>query len=285
VDKIIHAGVRRVVAAMVDPDDRVNGRGFSLLRQHGVEVEVGRCVRAAEELNAPFLHWHRTRRPLVTLKAAVSLDGMLSAAEGNSRWITGPAARRFGHRLRASHDAILVGAETVRRDDPRLTVRLPGVSSNPTRVVLCPELNLDPGCRVLAEGGGPVLVYGDRSRNRAEGPPESPAEIVRVGRAAGEGLNLEEILLDLGARGVQALLVEGGGRTHASFLSAGFADRAALFLSSRLLGARGGTPLVDQATVASPADGWRLRAPRRVALGEDLLLWGRVETLTDRKGV
>ncbi len=279
-DLLIAHGVRRVVASIPDPNPQVDGLGFRKLREAGVAVEVGLLAEQARLLNEPFLHWHATGRPLVTLKAAASLDGMLSAAGGSSRWITGEVARRVAHRLRFRHDAILVGAGTVRRDDPSLTVRLPGIEAPRQRVVLAPGLDLRPDARVLARprgaGGAPTRVYTARevssaARSRLAGR----AEIVRV-EAPGGRLDLTRVLADLSRIGVQSVLVEGGARTLAGFLDAGLADRAALFLAPILLGARGGTPMLDLRTLASPGLAWRIDTRHLVPLSGDLLVLGRI---------
>jgi diaminohydroxyphosphoribosylaminopyrimidine deaminase/5-amino-6-(5-phosphoribosylamino)uracil reductase len=280
---LIRSGVRRVVASMQDPNPVVNGKGFEELRCAGVEVDVGLLGDEALRLNEPFVHWHVHGRPLVTLKAASSADGMLAAAHGASQWITGRLARRFAHRLRWRHDAILVGAETVRRDNPRLTVRLDGETVR-RRVVLSPSLRLDPDARVFRggrEGEPPTRVY------TSEGAPEERlerlavrAEIVRV-PSDGEGLSLRAVVEDLGRSGVQSLLVEGGARTLAAFLSEGLAGRAALFTSGRLLGARGGTPMLDGPAVATPDRGWKVSRDQVVPLGADVLVLGRLERPAD----
>jgi diaminohydroxyphosphoribosylaminopyrimidine deaminase/5-amino-6-(5-phosphoribosylamino)uracil reductase len=264
--------VARVVAAVQDPDPRVDGEGFRRLRERGVEVDVRLLADAARALNEPFMTTHEARRPLVTLKAAGSLDGLLSARGGEARWITGPWARRFAHRLRLRHDAVLVGAGTVRRDDPRLTVRLPGVRARPLRVVLSGSGRLDAGARVF-DASAPTRVYAADSA--AIGSRLAGVDVRTVAARDG-GADLAAVLADLGAGGVQSVLVEGGGRTLASFLTAGLADRLALFSAPRLLGARGATPMLDTAAVASPMDGWSFTRDRLVALGPDLLLLGRL---------
>src|SRR5689334_20006331 len=135
VDALIAAGVRRVVVALEDPDPRVAGRGIARLRDAGVEVETGVCTEEAAEINAGFFCRLRLGRPLVTLKLATSLDGRIATRSGESQWITGPPARERSHLLRATHDAILVGTETVIADDPQLTCRLPGLADrSPVRV-------------------------------------------------------------------------------------------------------------------------------------------------------
>ena len=278
-EMLIRSGVRRVVASMQDPNPVVNGKGFEELRRAGVEVDVGLLGDEALRLNEPFVHWHVHGRPLVTLKAALSADGMLAAANGASQWITGRLARRFAHRLRWRHDAILVGAETVRRDDPRLTVRLDGETIR-RRVVLSPSLRLDPAARIFRggrEGEPPTRVYtSERAPEERLERLAGRAEIVCVA-GDGEGLSLRMVLDDLGGSGVQSLLVEGGARTLAAFLSAGLAGRAALFTSGRLLGARGGTPMLDGPAVATPDRGWKVLRDQVVPLGADVLVLGRLE--------
>jgi len=276
-DLLVESGIRRVVASLIDPNPQVNGRGAKRLADAGVAVEIGLLAEQARRVNEPFLHWHGTGRPLVTLKAAASLDGMLSAAGGSSRWITGEAARRFAHRLRLRHDAILVGAGTVRRDDPSLTVRLKGVDATRRRVVLAPHLKLSARARVFERASDdpvPPLIYACH-----EGPSGEElagrAEIVRVGSLAG-CLSLREVLADLGSRGIQSVLVEGGGRTLAGFLAAGLADRAAVFFAPSLFGGRGGTPMLAGTTVDSPEHAIRIDPRETIALGQDLLVLGAI---------
>jgi len=273
---LVASGVKLVVAAIRDPNPLVNGKGFERLRDAGIDVSVGLLAEEAGRLNEGFLHWHRTGRPLVTLKAAVTRDGMLSAGEGVSRWITGSAARLFAHRLRLRHDAVLVGAGTVRRDNPRLDVRLAGVRAPRKRVVLTGSLSIDPESRLFAiESGFPLPLVFTR-----EGHPaslqrrfEGRAELIAL-PDVGDGLDLASMLDVLGRRGVQSVLVEGGGRTHAALLAAGLVDRGAIFVADRLLGARGGTPLIDGFTVAEPLSGWQLETTQQIPLAGDTLLLG-----------
>jgi diaminohydroxyphosphoribosylaminopyrimidine deaminase/5-amino-6-(5-phosphoribosylamino)uracil reductase len=273
VDLLIESGVRRVVASLRDPNPLVDGRGFARLEEAGIEVDIGLLAQDAARLNAPFLTFQSRGRPVVTLKAAASTDGMLAAAGGRSRWISGASARRVAHRFRLTHDAILVGANTVRRDDPLLTVRLPGVSAARLRVVLSESLDLDPAARVFqpSSGGGPrPRLYTGASTERAAARFAGRADVLRAPTSPG-GLDLEWVLRDLAACGVQSLLVEGGGNTVARFLDAGLADRMLLFAAPRLLGHRGGVPLVDHTAVDDPAGGWTLSVTRRIMLDEDVL--------------
>jgi len=280
-DQLIRAGVARVVAAMIDPNPLVNGRGLERLRAAGVAVAVGPLGEDAARLNAGFVTYHTRGRPLVTLKAALSADGLIAAREGHARWVTGEPARRFSRRLRLMHDAVLIGAGTLRRDDPRLTVRLPGVRERGVRAVLAPRLSVDPAARLFAAGPGveprPRIYAWTGAASAHEAELSTRAEIVRVGGSP-ERLDLGAVLADLARLEVQSVLVEGGGRTLAGFVEAGLADQAALFVAPALFGARGATPLLDLPAVTEPAHGLRLEEPRQLALGADLLLLARLGT-------
>src|SRR5437867_2997383 len=164
VDTIIGAGVRRVVACMRDPDPRVRGRGFRALRAAGVRVRVGVLLREAGVLNREFVRRLAAGRPLVTLKAGMSLDGRIATRSGESKWITSKRARAEARELRSRHDAVLVGVNTVLRDDPRLTARPERTTSGgsseqgPYRVVLDARLRTPPGARLLRNGGPPTII-------------------------------------------------------------------------------------------------------------------------------
>src|SRR6185436_3807095 len=222
-EAIVRAGVGRVVAAIVDPNPLVDGRGLAALRAAGIAVTEGVLALEARALNAPFLSTHERSRPFVTLKAAQSLDGRITAAGGRSTWVTGEASRRYAHRLRFRHDAVLVGARTVRRDDPRLTVRLAGIAAARLLVVLAPRLGLDPAARVFSSASAdlpPTRVYVAASCPEDERVRfRDVAEIVPVAESA-SGLDLSAVLSDLHRVGVQSVLVEGGGATSGAFLRA-----------------------------------------------------------------
>jgi diaminohydroxyphosphoribosylaminopyrimidine deaminase/5-amino-6-(5-phosphoribosylamino)uracil reductase len=275
---IARAGIGRVVAAMRDPNPLVDGRGIEALRTAGIAVTVGVLEQEARDLNAPFVSVHERRRPWVTLKAAATLDGRIAASGGSSTWVTGEAARRHVQRLRLAHDAVLVGAATVRRDDPRLTVRLPGAAATRLRVVLSRSLDLDPRSRVFVRQGDAAPRTRVYTTAGGVDPGTTPlrdvAEVVAV-PGGPAGLDLAAVLGDLARAGVQAVLVEGGGTTLGAFLSAGLADEIALFIAPAFFGAVGSTPLLDLPAVADPRRAWRLDVRRRVPIGEDLLVVGR----------
>ncbi|MBF6556133.1 MAG: bifunctional diaminohydroxyphosphoribosylaminopyrimidine deaminase/5-amino-6-(5-phosphoribosylamino)uracil reductase RibD [Acidimicrobiales bacterium] len=239
---IIESGVRRVVVAIEDPDPLVSGRGIAALRSAGLEVEVGVEREAATEQLAGYLKHRRTGRPWVVLKLAATLDGRIAAPDGTSRWITGESARSDAHRLRARADAVLVGAGTVRADDPALTVRLPagdpdfrGPDEQPIRVVLG-----------RAPAGAAVAPAWELS-----GDPGS-------------------VLDELGRRGVLEVLVEGGATVAHAFHSSRLVDRYVLYLAPALFGGDDARPLFAGPGAPTLADVWRGRVHSVTSLGGDL---------------
>lgn len=236
VDAIVASRVGRVVAAMVDPDHRVAGAGVARLRAAGLRVETG-CLQAeAEELNHVFVARQRRGRPCVALKVALSADGCMALQDGSPARISGEAARRHAHRLRAGYDGILIGVETLRRDRPRLDRRLyDGPGKSPRRIVVDPQLR----SRVewLWEDGAPALVLCAedvlRSSSAAARALASRATLVGLPRRR-DRLDIEALLQALQRHEVWSVLVEGGGRTHAAFLEAGFWDRLYLYRNPAL---------------------------------------------------
>jgi len=233
-DALIQAGVRRVVIGLEDPDSRVAGAGMERLRQAGVAVEAGVGSAAVADQLAPYLKHRRTGRPWVVLKLAASLDGRIAAPDGTSRWITGAAARADGHRLRAESDVVIVGAGTVRRDDPALTARS-ATGPDPRRVVLGA---IPPGARVL------------------------PAEA-----AAGD---LGALLDRLGSEGSVQVLVEGGAHVAHQFHAAGLVDRYVVYLAPALFGGSDAVPLFEGPGVATAAELWRGRFVEVRQVGGDV---------------
>ncbi len=239
-DALIAAGVRRVVAALEDPDPRVAGAGLARLRAAGIQVEAGLCAAEAGEINAGFFQRVRLGRPLVTLKLASSLDGRIATASGESRWITGPMARQRAHLLRATHDAILVGTGTVIADDPQLTCRLPGLGErSPVRVALDRRLRIPPGARLIAEARHTptwVVTLNSADPARQQALRDAGVEIIAAEPDAAGHIDLAQALGLLGARGLTRLLVEGGGHLAAALLRAGPVDRLVWLHAPLLLG-------------------------------------------------
>lgn len=227
-DAIVRSGVQRVVVGVVDPFPLVAGRGIEQLRAAGIAVDVGVREDECRRLNRGFFRAVAEGLPEVTLKAAISLDGRIASEAGESRWITGPAAREAGHRLRDAHDAVLVGVGTVLADDCALDTRVPG-GRNAVPVVLDSSLRTPPTARVLHAGRRPIVICAEDAP-----PADLPADIVRVPRGA-FGVDLRSALAAIVARGHHHVLVEGGGHVHRAFLDAGLVDRLELFVNGRIL--------------------------------------------------
>ncbi len=269
---LLEAGIARVFVGSSDPNPLVNGKGVARLRAAGVEVTTGVLADACDALNAHWFRYIRDRRPYVTLKAAVTLDGRIATRTGDARWVTGEEARRWVHRLRDRVDAVLVGAGTARADDPLLTTRLPGGRGrDPVRVVLDTELRLPAGLKILhPRSRAPTLVAHASARPRRFGPG---VELLRCRRGKG-GVDLRDLLSKLAARGITHLLVEGGARVHARFLEEGLVDRVAVLVAPKLAGADG-VPLAAGRGPARMADALRLEEVQVERLGDDVLGLGR----------
>lgn len=241
-DAVVAAGLARVVVALTDPDEKVSGQGLQRLRDAGIDVEVGVGAAEAEAQLRPYLHHRRTGRPWVLLKLAGTADGRTAAPDGTSQWITGAQARLDAHRLRADSDAVLVGAGTVRADDPSLTVRLPEGErgpddTEPLRVVL---------------GSAP------------DGAAVHPCL-----ELSGD---LGEVLDELGRRGVLQLMVEGGASVARAFHAAGLVDRYVLYSAPALMGGDDGLGLFRGPGASTLGDAWRGRFVDVRRLGDDLRL-------------
>jgi len=275
---IVEAGVARVVAALGDPNPLVAGRGFETLRRAGVLVTSGLLAEAAARQNRVFFTAMTARRPHVTLKAAMTLDGKIADAGGASRWITGEQARAHAHRLRSEADAIVVGVGTVLKDDPALTVRLDRPwPREPYRVVL------DTGARTPAQAR--VIRAGDPARALVAVGDGASAASLRALQATGAGIlrcptrdgrvDLGALLEALFAREVRGVLVEGGGEVHAAFLDAGLVDRVAVYVAPLLVGGRAApTPVGGSGRELKSAV--RLSAFEVTPLGDDVLIEAEV---------
>jgi len=243
---LIDAGVARVVVALDDPDPRVNGGGIRMLREAGVEIETGLCRAEAEAVNRGFLRRVRDGRPMVTLKAATTLDGRIATRSGDSQWITGEAARAHAHLLRASHDAILIGVGTAAADDPELTCRLPGLEDrSPVRVVLDGRMRL-PLTHKLVAGARetPTWLFALAAEDGAQAArrrayADCGVEVIPAASDGDGNPDPRGALAELARRGITRLLVEGGGRIAAAFLAAGLIDEIVWFRAARIIGGDG----------------------------------------------
>ena len=285
-EALIDAGIRRVVVAMRDPDPQVDGRGIARLREAGIEVEIGLLEDQARRLNESYVKHRRTGMPFVTLKWAMSLDGKLGVDRRSATEITGEAARRYALSLRNTHDAVLVGVQTVLADDPLLTSRLSG-GRNPLRVVLDSRLRTPADARVVAGGAAGAAADAAEAPTLIATTAAAPPARVEAMRRAGvevvvldqtpQGVNLRALMVELGRRGVLSLLIEGGGTVNASALAAGVVDKVIALVAPRLIGGAMAPTPVDGPGLAGVSGVVRLSEVRTRRLGADMLIEGKVE--------
>ena len=238
-DALLAAGVKRVVAAMRDPFPKVCGRGMETLRKAGVKVAAGLCEQQAMRLNGPYLKRQRLGLPWVILKWAQSIDGKIATRTGDSKWISDERSRRWVHRLRSRVDAVLIGVGTVIADDPLLTCRHGRPLRVATRIILDPHLRT-PGQAQLVRTASSVptmivTAVEQAATAKCRRLERAGVQVLAV-RSLRDGLDLRGVLGKLAKAGMSNILVEGGGRTFGTFLDAGLADEAIVFVSRRLIG-------------------------------------------------
>ena len=269
-EALIAAGVARVVTALTDPDKRVAGRGHALLRAAGITVTEGVSADPARYVNAGFLKRISRGLPFVTLKLAISLDGRIATQTGESRWITGPDARRAVHLMRMTHDAVLIGAGTARADDPDLTVRDMGAVHQPVRIVIDSRLTHDSASRLgkTAKDSPVWLLHGSEAPLKArQAWADQGAELIEVVGAPSGKINVTNALQVLASKGLTRVLCEGGGTLAASLLSAQLVDDLALFSAGVLIGGDGQAALAPLGiTELHDAPRLTLRETRQIGL-------------------
>lgn len=265
---LVEAGITQVVASVQDPDDRVQGKGFDYLREHGVDVIVGVLEREASDVNAAFLHHRRTGRSLVTVKLALTLDGRMAAPDGSSMWITGDDARREVHRRRREVDAVMVGAGTVVADDPSLTVREVTSDRQPARVIVDSSGRVQPIAKVFAPGAEVIVATTDAApHDRQTAWKEAGAEVVVLPKTDG-GIDLNALIAELARREWLEVMCEGGGALATSLLRDGLADQLELYYGAVVVG-RGG-PDIGDIGVAALAAAPRFRLVSTDVFGNDV---------------
>jgi diaminohydroxyphosphoribosylaminopyrimidine deaminase/5-amino-6-(5-phosphoribosylamino)uracil reductase len=276
---IIAAGIRRVVAAMRDPNPLVSGNGLEELRQAGIEVKLPVLETEAAALNEVFITYITTKRPFVLLKVAASLDGKIATVTGESRWITNERSRLLVHQLRDQVDGVMVGINTVLRDDPLLTTRLPGGGGrDPIRIIVDTRLRMPCEARVLTASTTACTLIA----TTPEAPREKRLQLEAAGaqvliiEGEGPGVPLRPLMEQLGSMQVTSILLEGGGELHSSALRAGIVDKVWYFLAPKLIGGRAAPPAIGGEGFARLEEAVTLERMQVRQLGDDLLIEGYV---------
>ena len=280
-EAVIAAGLARVVVALSDPNPLVAGRGIHLLTAAGIEVTTGVCEDEARRQNEIFLKWVTTKRPFVTLKTAMTLDGKIASHTGASRWITGAAARARVHAYRNEYDAILVGIGTVLADDPSLTTRLEhGTGKNPLRIVLDSEARTPLDAKLVADGAAPtIIVVSERADHRRVNLLRAcGAEVVTLGT---QRVDIAALLDYLGAREITSLFVEGGAAVNWSLLAGGSVDKVHAFIAPMLMGGETAKTPIGGTGFDSPQTALRLHDMTVEQVGTDILVTGYPSMATE----
>ena len=303
VDAILQARLSRVVAAMRDPNPRVDGGGLARLENAGIEVAVGVCETEARRLNEAFVKHITTRRPFVTSKSAITLDGKIATRSGASRWITGEAARAAGHQLRHANDAILVGIGTVLQDDPQLTTRLflppppgrgpgggPQRGANLLRIVVDSTLRLSPGAQVAdvaAERRTLIVTTEQAEAAKMKTLEARGVEVIRLPACGAGRVNLDALCAVLGQRGIASVLVEGGAVLTAALLRQRLIDKMVFFVAPKIIGGDG-VSAFGPCGIDTMEQALSLRELTSRQVGDDLMLeaypaWTACSAEADRK--
>ena len=273
-EAILERRIGRVVAGCLDPNPKVAGQGLAQLRAAGVSVTENVCADACRRLNRVFFHYIETKTPYGVLKYAMTLDGKLAAATGDSRWVTGEEARAHVHRTRARLSAILVGVGTVLADDPLLTCRIGG-GRNPVRIVCDSHLRIPDDCALIASARQvPTLIACTEKTAAADALEAAGAEIL-VCAPDGQGrVDLKDLFRRLGAREIDSVLIEGGAALHEAALRAGVVQAVQAYIAPKLIGGAAAKSPVGGQGLARMADAWTLREVQMTRLGDDFLVEG-----------
>jgi diaminohydroxyphosphoribosylaminopyrimidine deaminase/5-amino-6-(5-phosphoribosylamino)uracil reductase len=280
-ERILEAGIRRVVAAMEDPNPDVAGGGLAYLRKKGIAVDVGICRPETETLNECFIKYVRTKRPFVILKCASTLDGQIATRTGDARWVSGDASRRRVHRLRHAVDAVMVGIGTVCADDPSLTARLEDRSGrDPVRIILDTHLSVPEDAKVLqlVSDSDTIIVSGYAASEDKKARIEKNGVRVLHSPLKDELIDLLPLMDRLGAMGITSLLIEGGGRLTASALASGIVDKILIFYAPKLLGGNDGISVCMGKGAVSMNECIAVERTSVERFGEDVLIQGYIRS-------
>ena len=274
---LIEAGVARVFIGIRDPNELVNGRGIRKLRRAGIQVETGILKDECRKLNEAFNHFIGTKRPFMVAKIAQSLDGRVATRAGQSKWITGEKARKFGHQLRHQCDGIMVGIGTVLADNPSLTCRMRG-GVDPVRIILDSQARTPLKSnilKVIKKSKAATWIFVDKKApaGKVSALEKAGAEVIRV-RSRGGQLSLDQVLDTLGKRDLLSVLVEGGPSLMGSLFDGGFISKVHAFVAPLVIGGEDATPSVGGQGARRLTDAYRLDELEVQHLGCDVLLTG-----------
>jgi diaminohydroxyphosphoribosylaminopyrimidine deaminase/5-amino-6-(5-phosphoribosylamino)uracil reductase len=273
-DALVKAGVAKVVIAMLDPNPLVAGRGVARLVEAGIEVVTGVCETEAKRLNEVFITFITTKRPFVTIKTAMTLDGKVATHTGNSRWITGEDARLEVHQMRHQHDAIVVGVNTVLTDNPQLTTRLPQGGKNPVRIVMDSTLRIPLNAKVLTDEQAPTWIFTTEQANREKWRQLEERGIRVFSIGEGPKVDVESMLDILGEENISSLFVEGGSQVNSAFLHARAVNKVISYIAPKLVAGRSAPTPFGGIGIDDMTDAITLRDITVEQVGQDIKISG-----------
>ena len=276
-EALIKAGVKRVVSAVTDPNPLVAGRGLNRLREAGIEVTEHVCEDEAKKLNEKFFFWITHKRPFVSLKYAMTLDGRFAAVGGDSKWITGTEARTYAHYLRKTHDAVLIGKNTVLQDDCELTTRMVE-GKNPVRIVLDSNAAIPLNAKILNGEAKTIIAVSEAAPQDKLDELQKLTDVeVLILPQLNRHLDLQALLEKLAAMEITSVLVEGGSEVHGAFIDAGLAERVYAFIAPKIIGGKEAIGPVGGIGSSDMGKALKLHGVEYKQLGTDFLITGRTE--------
>ena len=277
VDSIIKSGIRKVFIGMIDPNRLNNGKGVLMLKQHGIRVSVGVLENKLKKINEPFVKFITKRMPFVTVKVAESLDGRIATNRGDSKWITSDKSRSFAHRMRQDYDAIMVGVNTVLRDNPKLDTWFS--KKHPIKIIVDSQLSVPQGSNIFSGNSQVILVTlptkpGQETENRKM--LGQKAKILEVKEKAGQ-INLRDMFKKLARLEITNILVEGGGTLNGSLFDEGLVDKVLFFISPKIIGGKDAIGSVMGRGISRMEKAIKLKDVALKRLGEDFLVEGYIK--------
>ncbi|MCI0468760.1 MAG: bifunctional diaminohydroxyphosphoribosylaminopyrimidine deaminase/5-amino-6-(5-phosphoribosylamino)uracil reductase RibD [Nitrospirae bacterium] len=280
---IINSGIKKVFVAMLDPNQRVSGKGIDELKRHGIEVAVGILEERARRLNEAYIKHITTKTPFVTMKIAMTLDGKIATPTGQSKWITGEKARRIVHQMRGRVDAILTAVGTVNADNPELTDRRQKASRQPKRIAIDPDLEIPMDYRIFDALSETILVArkfdrnGQRLQVREDKLKTMIDKGIKVIEFEGERVDLKWLMRMLGKMDITSVMIEGGASLNLYALEDGIVDKVAVFISPKIIGGRDSVPAVGGKRYKNLQEAYRLKDTKIRRVGEDFLFEGYIK--------
>ncbi len=274
---IIQNNIKEVVIGANDPNPLVSGKGVSRLRKAGVRIRYGILKEECISLNRDYNHWIKHKMPYAIIKVAQSIDGKIATKSGESQWISGEASRRFSQKLRAGSDAILVGANTVLKDDPALSVRLGKRVRQPLKVILDSYLRISPNAKIFsAKSKGSVLIAVSKKASRLRIKKfQNKAEVVLLKEKKGR-VDLRSLMMILGKKGIVRVLIEGGGEVVASAIEGRLVQEVYFFLSPKIIGGKEAVSSVAGPGIRFLRDAPKIKESKVIRIGDDYLIQGRI---------